>query len=248
MAQQFSGLRIGHRKILLRVAIFPQLPAVVKQTPGQQKITVQPRICLADGRGRAHHPRYVLHQSATAGVMVGAGGGGALEAFPELLNEFNAQGAYARIIHALDEHANFLQISFLLFLQGSGTGQKAFLFLFVQQPHVQVGNLHAEPSLGPLAAQAHETAEGQGSKRPEPGFILPHLQSHGPFRIGKRHIQIRFVALGHLLRALGDLGKNFRFNLAFRGQLAQLHETDLFHACHLAPLPSIRQENAGGLR
>ncbi|MCB5520886.1 hypothetical protein LIP81_20675, partial [Erysipelatoclostridium ramosum] len=79
-----------------------------KQTPGQQKITVQPLICLADGRGRAHHPRYVLHQSATAGVMVGAGGGGALEAFPELLNEFNAQGAYARIIHALDEHANFL--------------------------------------------------------------------------------------------------------------------------------------------
>lgn len=220
----------------------------MKQASGQQEVAVQLRIRLADGRGRAHHSRHMLHQSAAPGVMVSAGGGGALEAFPELFDEFNAQGANARIIHALDEHANLLQVRLLLLLQGSGPGQEAFLLLFVQGAHFQIGRFHAEAPLRPLAAQAHETAERQGGQRAEPGLVLPHLQSHRPFRIGKRHVQIRLVALGHLLRALGDLGKNFRFHLALRGQLAQLHETDLFHAGHLAPLPSIRQENAGGLR
>ena len=187
----------------------------------------------------------MLHQTAAACVVVRSGGGGTLEPFCELFHEFDAQGPDARIVHALDQHANFLQIRLLLLLQGPGTGQKTFFLRLLQQAHVQIGGLHPERTLGPLAAQAYETAERQGGQHPEPGLVFPHLQSHGPFRIGKSYVQVRLVALGQFLRTLGNLGKNFRFRLAFRGQFSQLHETDLFHACHLAPLLPIRQENAG---
>ena len=85
VAEQFATEFARNSKTRLRGAHFPKFAAIVEKHSGEKEVAVEHGIGRANGIGGAHHLARVPEQTASVGVVVVAGGGGALEAGSEIL-------------------------------------------------------------------------------------------------------------------------------------------------------------------
>jgi hypothetical protein len=87
VAEHLAVELVGLGEAGLGVAVFPKLAAVVKEDAGDEEVLIELWVNGAEGAAGAGHLGDVLDQTATAGVVILAGGGGAAEALAEALDK-----------------------------------------------------------------------------------------------------------------------------------------------------------------
>jgi hypothetical protein len=130
-------------KTRLGWAHFPKFPAIVEKNSGKKEVAIQRGISRANGLGGPHHLAGVTKQAATVGVVVVAGGGGALEAGAKFLQKNRAKRVKAWITDFTGQASNVPIIAF----NGGGflgsAGEEGFDFFPVET--AQVPALGIEP-------------------------------------------------------------------------------------------------------
>ena len=88
MPKHFAMKKVKLIEATLRVGVFPELAAVVKEDSSYDKVASECVLYRAHSGGTSHHLGDMFDQSASSGMVISPGRSGATEAFAKLGNEF----------------------------------------------------------------------------------------------------------------------------------------------------------------
>lgn len=207
VAEHFAVELDGEVEAIFGRAGFPEFAGVVEKDAGEEEIAVEFGVGLADGMGRAEHLGDVGDESAAAGMVEGAGGGGALEARGVELEKAVAKSFEAGILDRGDE-----------FLDGGKIGGEGGLGLgrtreeglgggFIEVADLPVADFETEVWVEEkFAGELDGGALGQVAGEGKRGRIGPSAEGEGIAFVAELDFVIRFALTGVLALVGFDLG------------------------------------------
>ena len=201
VAQHFGGEIVGHGEAGLHIRILPELAAVVKQDSRDHQIPVQLRIQTRQRHRAAHHLRHMLHQAATAGMVVFACCAGAAEALAVALKKDQAQLQETRVAHGVHEGGDVCVVGLLTRGEIGISEQQRAGFVFGERAHLHLPWFETVFALHPLSGELEESIAPQLGGILEQRIVVEDTPDECIGSIDELHLKERTARAGGLFDA-----------------------------------------------
>jgi len=230
MAQHFPVEGLVLIETAFRVGVLPQLAAIVEQHAGEQQVAVQFRIDRGQGGRAAHHLGHMFHQTAAARVVVAPRGGGAPEAFAELVEKPLAQGRHPGIGDGGAEPPDVREIAVLFVADHRIAGEKRVEFPSIRFLHADVAGFGAEGPERPGGFQPADAAVGEFLGLGIGRGVRPYFERKMPGTVGQAQFEVGFVGFGEAVVAALQLCQHRRGHGGVTGLLFEGGDRNGTHA------------------